>query len=46
MEQEQTPVFDDAFFQSYANEIKADQEKKGGSGGFTREYEEIAFAGC
>jgi hypothetical protein len=38
-------VFDDSFFNDYAETMKKEQEKKGG-GGFTRDYENIAYAGC
>lgn len=44
MSNEQDYVLDDAFFNDYANGIKADQERKGG--GFTREYDEVAYAAC
>jgi hypothetical protein len=40
-------VFDDAFFQEYAEGIKEEQSKKGGSGGgYTREFEDVAYAAC
>jgi rubrerythrin len=38
-------IFNDDFFTSYARTIKEELDRKPGSGGFTREYESVEYAG-
>lgn len=45
MENTNEMVFDDSFFEEYVSQVKDETARKG-SGGFTREYDQIAFAAC